>query len=86
MENFTSGKYLKNYLVQILHFLNEAAVVQKGRRNSPKVTQQPTSEPTAPRSRSRRCLINDQQSLLLCELQEQDYSTENTKANSLLSL
>lgn len=36
MENFTSGKYLKNYLVQILHFLNEAAVVQKGEETVPR--------------------------------------------------
>lgn len=36
MESFTSGKYLKNYLVQILHFLNEAAVVQRGEGTVPR--------------------------------------------------
>ena len=36
MESFTSGKYLKNYLVQILYFLNEAAVVQRGEGTVPR--------------------------------------------------
>ena len=36
MESFTSGKYLKNYLVQIFHILNEAAVVQRGEGTVPR--------------------------------------------------
>lgn len=36
MESFTSGKHLKNYLVQIFHFLNEAAVVQRGEGTVPR--------------------------------------------------
>lgn len=89
MESFKSGRYLTDYLVQLLHFLNEAAVVQRGEGTVPRShsnQHQSQHYKNTSRSRSRRYLINSLQSFLCCELQEQDSRAENTKAHSLLPL